>query len=265
MRHTIGAMATVMTLGLMCGTALAGPFAPTLELQVQETWQTSATETVDGKKVTVITDHTATSGVIIAAVGSGRVEFQTATGVSFGTFSSLSAIGLGFPLLGTSQDDDIDLSGQLSEGKTADVVAGSVVLNLMLTETGLTTGLGTLPFQAEIGGTLGKGMVLGDQTYVDAGDHPFGETASLTDMGVPTTGAFSWSGTAGQSENGLFSMTELVSIEIPSSATDSGTSFDAGLSTTAVPEPGTAMMLGFSLGMLGFVIGGRKMKRVVAA
>ena len=262
MRQAIGTMATVMTLGLMCGTALAGPFSPSLQLQAQESWQTSATETVKGKKVTVITDHTASSGVIIATPHSGRVEYQTSANMSFGTFSSLSAIGLGFPLVGTAQDDEIDLSGQLSQGKIANLVAGSVVLNLLLTETGLPTGLGTLPFEAEIGGTLGKGMVLSDRTYVDPGDHPFGETTPLTNMGFPTMGAFAWSGTVDQSEHGEFSMTELVTIEIPSSAAASGTSFDAALSTTAVPEPGTAMMLGLSLGMIGLVIGSRKSKRI---
>ncbi len=259
MTRGLGAAAAAMALGWVSSTALAGPVAPTLELQAQESWQTSSTVTVKGKKTTVVSNHSASSGIIIDTTHTGRLEFQTASGQSFGTFSSLSATGLGYPLLGAGLDDEVDLSAQAAAAKVSGIVAGSVTLNLLLTETGLTTNPGTLPFDAGIGGTIGKGMVLSYQTYVDPSDLPFGDSILLTNSAFPSSGPFAWGSAADELLHGPFSVTELVTIAVPSSTAAAGTSFDASLSATAVPEPGTAMILGLPLGLIGIVVAGRKL------
>lgn len=258
MRRAVGAMVAAMTLGWLSSTAWAGPLAQTLELQVQESWQTSSTVTVKGKKTTVLTDHGASSGIIIDTAHTGRVEFETPSGQSFGTFSSLSAIGLGYPLIGASLNDEVDLSSQTAAAKVSGVVPGSVALTLLLTETGLTTSLGTLPFDAGIGGTIGNGIALKYQTYVDPNDHPFGEAKLLTTDAFPSSGPFAWGGSANSLLKDQFSMTEAVTITVPASAAAAATSFDASLSTTAVPEPGTAMMLGLPLGLISVLMARRK-------
>jgi hypothetical protein len=262
MRHAFATTAAALALAWASSTALAGPIAPTLQLQVLETWQTSSTVMVKGKKTTVITNHSASSGIIVDTTHTGRVEYQTASGQSFGTFSSLSAIGLGDPLIGSGLDDEVDLSSQGSAATVSGVVPGSITLTLLLTETGLTTNLGKLPFDAEIGGTLGKGMVLSYKTFLDPGDHPFGETIPLTSNSFPNKGAFSWEDSADKWLQDQFSMTELVTIGVPTSAAATGTSFDASLSTTVVSEPGTAMMLGLPLALIGFMAARRKASRV---
>ena len=245
MYRALGAMAAAMTLGWLSSAAWAGPLAPTLELQAQETWQT--------KSGTTVTDHSVSSGIIIDSTQSGRVEFLTSPGQNFGTFSSLSATGLGYPL----SDDEVDLSSQASTAKVSGLVPGSVTLTLLLTETGLTTNPGTLPFDAQIGGTLGKGMALSYQTYVDPSDQPFAETKLLTTDAFPSTGPFSADNSADNLLEGPFSMTEVVTITVPASSAAAISSFDASLSTTAVPEPGTAMMLALPLGLIGILMNRR--------
>ena len=258
MRQALTAAAAATALVWTSGAALAGPISPTLQFQAQESWQTSSTTTIKGKKTTVITDNSASSGVVIDTTHTGRVEFSTTSGHSFGTFSSLSATGLGDPLIGAGLDDEVDLSAQTSAGKLSNIVGGSVVLNLLLTETGLTTNLGTLPFEAAIGGTIGKGMVLTYKTYVDPADHPFGESILLTNSASLSGSPFAWGGDVDKLLQGAFSMTEMVTISVPSSASAVGTSFDASLSTTAVPEPGTMMILGLPLTLIGVAVARRK-------
>jgi len=258
MRQALTAAAAGMALVWTFGAALAGPISPTLQFQAQESWQTSSTTTIKGKKTTVITDNSVSSGTIVGTAHTGRVQFSTASGQSFGTFSSLSAIGLGYPLIGAGLDDEVDLSAQASTGKVSNVVAGSAVLTLLLTETGLTTNLGTLPFDAAIGGTVGKGMVLTYKTYVDPTDQPFGESILLTNSASLNASPFAWGSDVDKLLQGLFSVTEIVTISVPSSSTTAGTSFDASLSATAVPEPGTVMMLGLPLTVIGVAVARRK-------
>lgn len=258
MRHAFAVTVAAMVLACASGVALAGPISPTLELQAMETWETSSTVVVKGKTTTVITNHSATSGVIIDTSHTGRAEFQTASGKSFGTFSSLSVIGLGYPLLGGGPDDELDLDAQAAAAKVSGVVPGSISLELLLTETGLTTQPGKLPFDAEVGGTIGKGMAVAYQTYIDPSDDPFGEPILLTNNGFSSSGAFSADNTADHGLGGAFSMTELVSITVPTSTSATSTSFDASLSTTTVPEPGTAATLVLPLAMIGVIAGRRR-------
>lgn len=264
MRHAFAVTAAATVLACASSAALAGPISPTLELQAVETWQTSATVVVKGKTTTIVTNHSATSGIIIDSSHTGRAEFETSSGKSFGTFSSLSVTGLGYPLLGGGLDDELDLDAQVAAAKVSGVVPGSISLGLLLTETGLTTQLGKLPFDAEIGGTIGKGMALGYKTYIDPSDTPFGESILLTNNGFPNSGAFSMDNAADHRLNGAFSMTEVVGIAVPTSATATGTSFDASLSTTAVPEPGTAAMLALPLALIGVIIGRRRPSMIAA-
>jgi hypothetical protein len=258
MRQALTAAAAGMALVWTSGAALAGPISPTLQFQAQESWHTSLTTTIKGKTTTTIADNTVSSGIIVDSTHSGRVEFSTAPGHSFGTFSSLSATGLGYPLIGAGPEDEVDLSAQVSTGKVSNVVAGSVVLTLLLTETGLTTNLGILPFDTAIGGTIGKGMVVTYKTYVDPTDQPFGESVLLTNSASLSSSPFAWGDDVDHLLQGLFSLTEVVTISALSSSATAATSFDASLSTTAVPEPGTVMILGLPLTLIGIAVARRK-------
>ncbi len=111
----------------------------------------------------------------------------------------------------------------------------------------------------EIGGTIGKRMVLSYQSYVDPSDLPFGESILLTNSAFPSSGPFAWGSAADELLHGHFSVTELVTIAVSSSTAATGTGFDASLSATAVPEPGTAMILGLPLGLIGIVVARRKL------
>lgn len=254
MRQALVAAALVMPLIWTAGSALAGPVSPTLEFQAQEAWQTSSVV----HKLTVITNHSVNSGGVIDTLHTGRVTFSTASGHSFGTFSSLAATGLGYPLIGAGLFDEVDLSAQVATGKASNVVAGSVSLTLWLTETGLTTNLGRLPFDAAIGGTIGTGTAVTYRTYVDPADNPFGESVPLTNSAALSGSPFAWSGHLSKLLQGPFSMTEVVTISDSPRSASAGTSFDASLSTTAVSEPGTAMILGLPLALMGAALARRK-------
>ncbi|MGH7152616.1 MAG: hypothetical protein ACREF3_01705, partial [Acetobacteraceae bacterium] len=178
-----------MPLIWISGPVLAGPVSPTLELLAQEAWQTSSIV----HESTVITSHSVSSGIVIDTAHTGRVTFSTASGHGFGTFSSLAVTGLGYPLIGAGLFDEVDLSAQVAPGKASNVVAGSATLTLWLTETGLTTDLGRLPFDAAIGGTISTGAAVTYKTYVDPADDPFGESVPLTNSASLTGNPFAWS------------------------------------------------------------------------
>jgi hypothetical protein len=197
--------------------------------------------------------HLSTNGgadtVTVADQGVGDIN-PTVGAVTFsgalGDFIVNVTTGLSKPLLGTADSPWIDLNSV----NVTNLGFGLETMLVSVTDTGFTT-TGPLTLVSSIGGTQ-SGPALTLQTFLDAGNIPFGTATALGSLTFTTT-PFSGSVVANLIATAPFSLTETVSFSLPGLSV---TTFDAEV---RVPQPGTLGTLGAGLLLLAFL--GRRYRR----
>lgn len=158
---------------------------------------------------------------------------------TFPDFNFIVATGSSKPAIGSATHAELDLSANVTS-------LSSGTLTLEVTDTDFTPGAGIPIFLSAIGGTLGAGSILTDNTFMDCTNVAFGQGTSLSTQSFSGGGGFSGNSTsAGSTCSFPFSLTEQITVSLPGGGET--TSFDAQL---AIPEPASVAILG--MGLLAF-------------
>lgn len=182
--------------------------------------------------------------------GTGAINFIG----SIGSFIYNVVTGLSAPMIGSIDIPQMDLN-------FVDITArggSGGTLTMTLTDTGFQGGGNDfMHFLSTIGGTINGGGSLSFDTYMDCGNTAFGMSTLLSSQTGVSGNPYSSSGDKYVSScSGAYSLTELVSLQLPGSASISG---DASLS---VPEPSTIAL--FGVGLLGLGMAMRRKTKTMA-
>ena len=161
--------------------------------------------------------------------------------------------GLGSAILGG--DPHLDLNSV--NVSTFPTGGPNAPLEIWFTETGFTTGIGSITsFGGEIGGTLASFTGLGKiewWVYVDTTNTAFG-TGTFIAGDSSTTSPFAQSDAGSVLLTGPYSMTLRVRITHPDG---NGVSTSFNFSAQMIPEPGTLLLIG--AGLIGLALARRKL------
>jgi PEP-CTERM motif len=172
------------------------------------------------------------------------------TAFSFGTFT-INASGTALTTPFGFDSNTLDTSSS---------TAG--VLSVYVTETGLTTPAGTVPFTSTFtGNTIPSGWTVKEQTFLDTANGVFAVSGGTVDMlGSQTFTSFGVNQQYASVATGSdYSLTELYTI----TSTGVGTSNDT-IDISAVPEPATWAMFLVGFGGIGFMMRGSRRKQTAA-
>jgi hypothetical protein len=168
---------------------------------------------------------------------------------SFGFFSVNVTGGAAGPLPSILESLSLNVNGTGNPG----------LLNIFVTETDVNDPLGLTTFNSGFTvNELTSGWTVQEQTFLDPGNNPFGQTAQLgnatfTDIGndVQLTDA--------DTGAGPYSVTEQYTISAPVSGDSLAT-----ITISAVPEASTWAMMLIGFGAIGFAMRGQRQKMVLA-
>jgi len=183
---------------------------------------------------------------------SGTVVFNS----SIGGYSINFAVGTSTPAIGTPEQAVLDLNSMDISSRN-----GGGILNFALTDTDYVSSASPITaFFNAVGGTLsGNGSSYSVKTYMDCGDTAFGTGTLLTSQSFSGP-SFSGNASADAASCGhAYSLTQLISLQMPGSAQFSGDS------SLAVPEPSTIALFGAGLLGLGFALRRKGRMAAVAA
>jgi hypothetical protein len=193
--------------------------------------------------ITIGLQEASVNGGAVTTVGSGNGTVSL-VGITYGDFIFNNLSGTGTPILAapTLSTTSINVSS-----------ATGAVLNVFITETGLTFPTGVNSFISAFTGSLSGAVTsVVEQTFVDTSNGLFGGTqlASATFTGTGT-------GNTSSTNNTPFLGTYSETVEYTITTTGSGSvndtidiSLGPGGSSATVPEPSALLLSGFGLGGL---------------
>lgn len=228
-------MKTMLCAGVAATALLVGSAAPSQAMLILKVSDSNPADTQE----------------VFDLTNSGTVVFNS----SIGAYSINFAIGSSTPVIGTLQQPVLDLNSMDITSRNG----GGGTLNFALTDTGYVSSAGPVTaFFNAVGGTLsGSGSSYSVNTYMDCGDAAFGTGTQLTSQSFSGP-SFSGNASADATSCGhAYSLTQLISLQMPGGAQFSGDS------SLAVPEPSTIALFGAGLIGLGFAL--RRKGRTTAA
>jgi hypothetical protein len=230
-------MKTTLCAGVAAAALLVGSAAPSRAMLML---QVSDGNPLDTQTIKDLTD-------------SGTVVFNSA----MGAYSINFAVGTSTPAIGTPEQAVLDLNSMDITSRSGS--GGS--LNFALTDTDYVSSASPITaFFNAVGGTLsGSGSSYSVKTYMDCGDAAFGTGTLLTSQSFSGP-SFSGNASADAASCGhAYSLTQLISLQMPGGAQFSGDS------SLAVPEPSTIALFGAGLVGLGFALRRKGRASAVAA
>ena len=184
------------------------------------------------------------SGAITAVANDGGTGFASygPSASSYGTFSSIAITAFGAP----AQDE-----GSLDSNITAVSSSVAGTLRIWITETGLTSPVGSGQFQSVLTSNILRGRVTRVEmiTYIDPANGLYSGTI-LRDAVFTTLGVSSFT-TNSPALPGAYSLTHEYIITATAGTTASST--QDTISVSYVPEPASILLMGLGLAGLGVV------------